>query len=168
MGKYDVIHKTGCTQHIAIRNDRATATGNTHRKFGEVRTCGSRDMHRGQTDKPVHRNTPLAYTGNEIAARTYRERAEDARVDGGGTDGVVGTAAGRRRRRTSEDECVLGRVDDGRRQRQLVLQSCNLHLRSTAVVTTDRLHVRQPFRDCLLYTSPSPRDRQKSRMPSSA
>ena len=25
-----------------------------------------------------------------------------------------------------------------------------------------------PKRDCLLYTSPSPRDRQKSRMPSSA
>ena len=25
-----------------------------------------------------------------------------------------------------------------------------------------------PFQDCLLYTSPSPRDRQKSRMPSSA
>ena len=24
------------------------------------------------------------------------------------------------------------------------------------------------FQDCLLYTSPSPRDRQKSRMPSSA
>ena len=26
----------------------------------------------------------------------------------------------------------------------------------------------QPFSSCLLYTSPSPRDRQKSRMPSSA
>ena len=26
----------------------------------------------------------------------------------------------------------------------------------------------QPIYDCLLYTSPSPRDRQKSRMPSSA
>ena len=26
----------------------------------------------------------------------------------------------------------------------------------------------EPPRDCLLYTSPSPRDRQKSRMPSSA
>ena len=25
-----------------------------------------------------------------------------------------------------------------------------------------------PYKDCLLYTSPSPRDRQKSRMPSSA
>ena len=25
-----------------------------------------------------------------------------------------------------------------------------------------------PYYDCLLYTSPSPRDRQKSRMPSSA
>ena len=28
--------------------------------------------------------------------------------------------------------------------------------------------VRLMFNDCLLYTSPSPRDRQKSRMPSSA
>ena len=27
---------------------------------------------------------------------------------------------------------------------------------------------RDQFQDCLLYTSPSPRDRQKSRMPSSA
>ena len=26
----------------------------------------------------------------------------------------------------------------------------------------------KPYKDCLLYTSPSPRDRQKSRMPSSA
>ena len=29
-------------------------------------------------------------------------------------------------------------------------------------------HKKAQFRDCLLYTSPSPRDRQKSRMPSSA
>ena len=28
--------------------------------------------------------------------------------------------------------------------------------------------IRQTLEDCLLYTSPSPRDRQKSRMPSSA
>ena len=28
--------------------------------------------------------------------------------------------------------------------------------------------VAAPVKDCLLYTSPSPRDRQKSRMPSSA
>ena len=28
--------------------------------------------------------------------------------------------------------------------------------------------IKRPFVDCLLYTSPSPRDRQKSRMPSSA
>ena len=28
--------------------------------------------------------------------------------------------------------------------------------------------VYDPFKGCLLYTSPSPRDRQKSRMPSSA
>ena len=30
------------------------------------------------------------------------------------------------------------------------------------------VHTMTPFRICLLYTSPSPRDRQKSRMPSSA
>ena len=29
-------------------------------------------------------------------------------------------------------------------------------------------HLCRLFKDCLLYTSPSPRDRQKSRMPSSA
>ena len=28
--------------------------------------------------------------------------------------------------------------------------------------------IREDIKDCLLYTSPSPRDRQKSRMPSSA
>ena len=30
------------------------------------------------------------------------------------------------------------------------------------------LELSQLIKDCLLYTSPSPRDRQKSRMPSSA
>ena len=30
------------------------------------------------------------------------------------------------------------------------------------------LHPGRSFNNCLLYTSPSPRDRQKSRMPSSA
>ena len=30
------------------------------------------------------------------------------------------------------------------------------------------LIIRDPFRSCLLYTSPSPRDRTRSRMPSSA
>ena len=29
-------------------------------------------------------------------------------------------------------------------------------------------HATRRYKDCLLYTSPSPRDRQKSRMPSSA
>ena len=32
----------------------------------------------------------------------------------------------------------------------------------------NRIHITDPSRLCLLYTSPSPRDRQKSRMPSSA
>eukprot|EP00828_Plagiopyla_frontata_P028783 TRINITY_DN3719_c0_g1_i4.p5 TRINITY_DN3719_c0_g1~~TRINITY_DN3719_c0_g1_i4.p5 ORF type:complete len:116 (-),score=36.25 TRINITY_DN3719_c0_g1_i4:19-366(-) len=31
-----------------------------------------------------------------------------------------------------------------------------------------KLQTKEKYEDCLLYTSPSPRDRQKSRMPSSA
>ena len=34
------------------------------------------------------------------------------------------------------------------------------------MITTKKLHLKSII--CLLYTSPSPRDRQKSRMPSSA
>ena len=36
------------------------------------------------------------------------------------------------------------------------------------VVVMGRKTWEDPFMPCLLYTSPSPRDRQKSRMPSSA
>ena len=36
------------------------------------------------------------------------------------------------------------------------------------VLSRFSLDVYKQLRDCLLYTSPSPRDRQKSRMPSSA
>ena len=50
--------------------------------------------------------------------------------------------------------------------RQVVVQDIAL-LRADGhdIVATNRGYVLQ---DCLLYTSPSPRDRQKSRMPSSA
>ena len=32
----------------------------------------------------------------------------------------------------------------------------------------EKIGLNEQYEDCLLYTSPSPRDRQKSRMPSSA
>ena len=43
-----------------------------------------------------------------------------------------------------------------------------LQVAMTAQVTIDGVVVQLTFDVCLLYTSPSPRDRQKSRMPSSA
>ena len=47
----------------------------------------------------------------------------------------------------------------------LRLYDCSVHAeRVLEVVESDGL----PFKVCLLYTSPSPRDRQKARMPSSA
>ena len=36
------------------------------------------------------------------------------------------------------------------------------------IPTRHKLHLLAEYGNCLLYTSPSPRDRQKSRMPSSA
>ena len=39
---------------------------------------------------------------------------------------------------------------------------------STAHIYQSTLNALRLFCNCLLYTSPSPRDRQKSRMPSSA
>ena len=42
-----------------------------------------------------------------------------------------------------------------------------IHLSNLSLITADGKTTRVGYR-CLLYTSPSPRDRQKSRMPSSA
>ena len=41
-------------------------------------------------------------------------------------------------------------------------------LETADIVFINGLVLEEPTKDCLLYTSPSPRDRQKSRMPSSA
>ena len=38
----------------------------------------------------------------------------------------------------------------------------------TVMIKTDSVKHRRELEDCLLYTSPSPRDRTRSRMPSSA
>ena len=55
--------------------------------------------------------------------------------------------------------CVATQSDDGRRfNRGQCLNAAFLHLRRT----------RPGWWDCLLYTSPSPRDMRRSRMPSSA
>ena len=44
-------------------------------------------------------------------------------------------------------------------------ESCNKYLKQDFnIIITGR----EAYKSCLLYTSPSPRDRQKSRMPSSA
>ena len=50
--------------------------------------------------------------------------------------------------------CIPGPTDETRYDQALPIQ--------------DRIDEINKLYDCLLYTSPSPRDRQKSRMPSSA
>ena len=48
------------------------------------------------------------------------------------------------------------------------LRSLGLKRIGDVVVKEDRPEIRGMVHSCLLYTSPSPRDRQESRMPSSA
>ena len=57
-------------------------------------------------------------------------------------------------------------VRDQRRQSQLLKQARDTEAAEER--RSDRLEKTIRDNDCLLYTSPSPRDRQKSRMPSSA
>ena len=62
-----------------------------------------------------------------------------------------------------EREIVSREVQELRGQRSRALRPSTL-----AAMVMGRLAMPDPSRTCLLYTSPSPRDRQKSRMPSSA
>ena len=52
--------------------------------------------------------------------------------------------------------------------RVFVALACLLCISAVHAQNNNRVVVIPLFGDCLLYTSPSPRDRQKSRMPSSA
>ena len=58
------------------------------------------------------------------------------------------------------------------RDRLCLVQICNEFKRTSCIKielnTSSSPHLKALLEDCLLYTSPSPRDRQKSRMPSSA
>ena len=49
-----------------------------------------------------------------------------------------------------------------------VLEKFDVEMIGATAEAIDKAEDRELFRNCLLYTSPSPRDRQKSRMPSSA
>ena len=79
---------------------------------------------------------------------------------------------------TRQPDCSVGIAVGRLVQRQLTvdlrfanqIQDVTLQLAGAARVKQLRfvILVRQQLQICLLYTSPSPRDRQKSRMPSSA
>ena len=63
----------------------------------------------------------------------------------------------------SDLEGVFGQVS--KKMTQYISNKLNVDLKEAKELQTNYFH---KYNTCLLYTSPSPRDRQKSRMPSSA
>ena len=59
-------------------------------------------------------------------------------------------------------------ADGGIKKRREIIESASVALGLTDEQRTQTVPSGEPMYLCLLYTSPSPRDRQKSRMPSSA
>ena len=68
------------------------------------------------------------------------------------------------------DDYAWEATNDGTTRRIVLLSAQPFNDVVLYFSTTDAewLAALEPFKACLLYTSPSPRDRQKSRMPSSA
>ena len=64
----------------------------------------------------------------------------------------------------AEDEAM----PSGEERRYAVELSQEAKKLALSIVSEDLTRLRATMNSCLLYTSPSPRDRQKSRMPSSA
>ena len=62
--------------------------------------------------------------------------------------------------KTGPRDNLIGSLSGGNQQKVMIARSLATHPKI--------LVLNDPARGCLLYTSPSPRDRQKSRMPSSA
>ena len=63
-------------------------------------------------------------------------------------------------------QILVASIDIGTNSTHLLVAEINLDLKSFSIKFTDKSTTR--LGDCLLYTSPSPRDRTRSRMPSSA
>ena len=66
-----------------------------------------------------------------------------------------------------KEEKIAQLLDNGK-LKWYVLTGAGMQLRSKTSPFYNRIRKHKMYASCLLYTSPSPRDRQKSRMPSSA
>ena len=72
----------------------------------------------------------------------------------------------------ADTERLRAQIEETRTEMSETIDAIQDRLRPGRLMTDAKASVKEAtvgrVRDCLLYTSPSPRDRQKSRMPSSA
>ena len=93
-----------------------------------------------------------------------RSRDTDSSGMGSGSSGAgIGHTGGQSIYKTLEDllNRALGEKESLKFSEEIMVEAKNTIYKMEETMTEQDMH-------CLLYTSPSPRDRQKSRMPSSA
>ena len=104
--------------------------------------------------------------------RNLIRKAGVARVEDLRSDLQVSVATVRRDLETLEEEGRIRRVHGGAVSMESRLEEEVFDDKANLALKEKRLIAEEAFKligtGCLLYTSPSPRDRQKSRMPSSA
>ena len=114
-------------------------------------------------------------------ARTWVERQEGRAVQGTRTNGTLDARACAELMQKAIEEGRGGENADGQKAMSEVAAAINAGrhpdaaargilrlVRTSKVDKAETIQLMHLIRSCLLYTSPSPRDRQKSRMPSSA
>ena len=122
----------------------------TKRQLGQLNLNASNRGALGSARNQAATTAALSQTAGDIAGRELAQRRQAAFS---GAQGVVGSGA-----EIGNQFLTGARATEGVGQ---ALQQQRQNEADAAYQSTQRLF-------CLLYTSPSPRDRQKSRMPSSA
>ena len=137
----------GTSQNLHIYYTPATS-----KVSGSVSVNGVNNSHTGDSSNPVIRTTVNDVTGSvKIRLNSKGLYINDALVSGfDGSNDIIKYLVG------SADNIQVGSCEGENRSYATYNE---LTVTSTAAATSTA---------CLLYTSPSPRDRQKSRMPSSA
>ena len=114
------------------------------------------------------KSSPVAKSTNLKLSPVVRKLASENNVD---LEQVTGTGSGGRITRKDIESFITSGSKTVQKSKELPEQKKEKHVQPAKSSSDEISRLRRKIAEnmvCLLYTSPSPRDRQKSRMPSSA